>query len=86
MSERAQQFVLCDLLSWVKTLRKKHLKVLVIPEQLKIIEELRILFRQPEAAFELLEKLPFFALDSGSYHVPTEPQFSPAVFLVESFA
>lgn len=54
-------------------MRKKHLKVLVITEQMKIIEELRILFRQPEAAFVLLEKLPFFALDSGSYHVPTEP-------------
>lgn len=56
-----------------KDLGKKHLKVLVITEQLKIIEELRIFFGQHEAAFELLEKLPFFALDSGSYHVSTEP-------------
>lgn len=53
-------------------LEKKHFKVLVITEQLKITEELRILFGQPEAAFELLEKLPFFALDSGSYRAPTE--------------
>lgn len=34
-------------------LEKKHLKVLVVTQQLKI-EELRILFRQPEVAFELL--------------------------------
>lgn len=49
---------------------KRHLKDLIIIEQLKIIEELKILFRQPEVALELLEKLSFVALVSGSCHIP----------------
>lgn len=49
---------------------KRHLKDLIIIEQLKIIEELKILFRQPEVAFELLEKLLFLALVSGSCCIP----------------
>lgn len=49
---------------------KRRLEGLIIIEQLKIIEELKILFRQPEVALELLEKLPFLALVSGSCHMP----------------
>lgn len=49
---------------------KKLLKSLIVIEQLKIIEELKILFRQPEVAIELLEKLPFLALVSGSCCIP----------------
>lgn len=48
---------------------KRHLKNLIIIEQLKIIEELKILFRQPEVAFELLEEL-LLALVSGSCCIP----------------
>lgn len=66
LSERAKQIAV-----WPhfldEDLEKKHVKVLIITE------DLRMLFRKPEAAFELLEKLLFFALDSGSYRAPTEP-------------
>lgn len=55
---------------------KKHLKDLILIGQLKIIEELKILFRQPEVAFELLEELLFFALVSGSCCVPLAGQGS----------
>jgi len=49
---------------------KKHLKDLIVIEQLKIVEVLEILFRRLEVAFELLRKLPFLALVSGGCCVP----------------